>query len=301
MAGRRPAHLARRGAVYFVRFRIPADLNRKLGMAEFRRSLQTRNPETARIECLRVTAWFRSTMERLRQMPEATAADFEEAARVYFSRLAADLDRPRSFSPDPDEFDVGLDYSLHLNEERRTELADQLKRNTFDGHVYRHAVALAELLGFEFDALTLQQQTQISRLAVRAEIAQSELFRHQTTSPLEPFQTSDPLFHGSRAAAGRELRLARPPTSKAKGVRLGLNGARLAIERKSDAVAFAQQIAPAIEGAKLAGCVTLGQISCHLNTLGWRTREGSLWCPATTRRVLSRPSGIQNSQVGLPA
>lgn len=89
--------------------------------------------------------------------------------------------------------------------------------------------------------------------------------------------------------------------AKAKGVRLGLNGARLAIERKSDAVAFAQQIAPAIEGAKLAGCVTLGQISCHLNTLGWRTREGSLWCPATTRRVLRRLSGIQNSQVGLPA
>lgn len=115
-------------------------------------------------------------MERLREMPDATAADFEEAARSYFSRLVADLDRPRSFSPDPHEFDVGVDYSLHLNDERQTELADQLKRNEFDGHVYGHALALAELLGFKFDALTLHQQTQISRLAVRAEIAQSELF-----------------------------------------------------------------------------------------------------------------------------
>ena len=191
-------------------------------MVEFRRSLLTRNSEAARIECLRVTAWFRATMERLREMPDATAADFEEAARSYFSRLVADLDRPRSFSPDPHEFDVGVDYSLHLNDERQTELADQLKRNEFDGHVYGHALALAELLGFKFDALTLHQQTQISRLAVRAEIAQSELFRHQITSPLEPFETSDPLFHGPRTATDPEPQLPRPPTPpKATSLKTG--------------------------------------------------------------------------------
>ncbi|WP_298127134.1 DUF6538 domain-containing protein [Brevundimonas sp.] len=249
MAGRRPAHLARRGAVYFVRFRIPADLTGKLGMVEFRRSLQTSSSEAARIECLRVTAWFRATMENLRKMPDATAADFEEAARAYFSRLAADLDRPRRFSPDPHEFDVSVEHALHLHDERQTELADQLKRNEFDGHVYGHALALAELLGFKFDALTDQQQTQISRLAVRTEIAQSELFRHQITSPLEPFETSDPLFHGPIKAADPEPRLPRPPAPS--------NATRL----KTAAEDFI--------GRKRAKRITESQIAELERALGW--------------------------------
>ena len=76
--------------------------------------------------------------------------------------------------------------------------------------------------------------------------------------------------------------------AKARGVKLGVNGARLAIARKAGAVAFAQQLAPAVDTAKAAGCITLAQISDHLNALGWRTREGSEWCPAMTRRVLAR-------------
>lgn len=76
--------------------------------------------------------------------------------------------------------------------------------------------------------------------------------------------------------------------AKARGVKLGLNGARLAVARKAEAVAFAQQLAPAVGAAKAAGCTTLVQISDHLNACGWRTRTGSDWCPATTRRVLAR-------------
>ena len=51
---------------------------------------------------------------------------------------------------------------------------------------------------------------------------------------------------------------------------------------------YAQARATFLEAAKAAGCTTLAQISDHLNALGWRTREGSEWCPATTRRVLVR-------------
>lgn len=76
--------------------------------------------------------------------------------------------------------------------------------------------------------------------------------------------------------------------AKARGVKLGVNGARLAAARKQEATAFARRMAPAIEAACAAGCTTLAQVSDHLNAHGWRTREGSDWCPATTRRALLR-------------
>ena len=81
--------------------------------------------------------------------------------------------------------------------------------------------------------------------------------------------------------------------AKARGVKLGVNGARLATVRKAEALAFAQQLNPVVEAAKAAGCTTLGQVSDYLNGCGWRTREGSEWCPATTRRVLVRLAETQ--------
>lgn len=59
MARGRPAHLARRGAVYQVRFRLPTALAQRLGLAELRKSLHTSDPAEARRRCLSATAWFR--------------------------------------------------------------------------------------------------------------------------------------------------------------------------------------------------------------------------------------------------
>ncbi|WP_426038476.1 hypothetical protein [Brevundimonas sp. DC300-4] len=128
-------------------------------------------------------------------MAEPTIADFEEAARLYFSQLASEMDRPRGFSDDPDRLDRDIAYSLHLNEERTIELAEQLQRNQFDGQVLQHAIKMAALIGLKFEHLTVSQQTQLQRLAVRTDIAESELFAHQITSPLDPFEPGDPLFH----------------------------------------------------------------------------------------------------------
>lgn len=212
MAGRRPAHLARRGAVYFVRFRIPADLVSKLGVAEFRRSLHTRWPDTARVECLRATDWFRTTVEMLRRMPDPTLSDLEAAARTYFSQLAKEMDRPRSFSSDPERFDQEVAYSLHLADERNIELAEQLQRNQFDGQILQHARKMAAILGLQFESLTVVQQTQLQRLAVRTDIAESELFAHQITSPLKPFEPTDPLFRRPHAEAqGDQMKVALLP------------------------------------------------------------------------------------------
>lgn len=97
MAGPNPAHMARRGAVYFVRFRVPADLVVSLGIGEFRRSLHTADAVTARRRCIDAAAWFRTVMDELRAMPKPTRADLENAARRYLARLVAELDQPRDF------------------------------------------------------------------------------------------------------------------------------------------------------------------------------------------------------------
>lgn len=213
MAGQRPAHLARRGAVYFVRFRIPNDLVDKLGLAEFRRSLQTHSSSKARVECLRATAWFRATMEELRRMTEPTRADLEEAARQYFGHLTAELDRPRGYSADPNRYDQEVAYDLDSNAERTNDLGQQLARNEFDGEVHRHAFGLVRLLGLDFDAMSVQQQIFACRLAVRAEIAEIELYRHQVTQPLARFEPSDELFRYVP-----QLVAAKPPASLASTV-----------------------------------------------------------------------------------
>lgn len=194
MAGPRPAHLGRRGAVYFVRFRLPVDLATRLGMVELRRSLQTREPYRARLECLKAAVWFRETVERLREMPNPSRGDLEEAARTYFSLLSVDLDRPRNMPGEPAELDCHLDYQAHLREERTAALEQQLVENQYDGRVEGHATALIAPLGLNYADLSEQEKIQACRLAVRAELAQSELYRHQTTDPLRPFEPTDELF-----------------------------------------------------------------------------------------------------------
>lgn len=92
MSGRHPAHLARRGAIYQVRFRLPGDLALTLGVVELRRSLETSDHDEAKIRCAAATAWFRALMDELKSKRSPTRADLERSARAYFARLNASLD-----------------------------------------------------------------------------------------------------------------------------------------------------------------------------------------------------------------
>jgi hypothetical protein len=98
MSGPRPVHLTRRGAIYAVRFRVPADLVTALGIVELRRSLFTADPALARRRCASTTAWFDSLMQEYRRMKRPTRKDFEEQANRYFNKMLRDLDLPRDFS-----------------------------------------------------------------------------------------------------------------------------------------------------------------------------------------------------------
>lgn len=76
--------------------------------------------------------------------------------------------------------------------------------------------------------------------------------------------------------------------AKARGVRLGGNGHRLASANRAAALNFARSIRPAISAARLSGARTLKEIAQHLNAKGLRTREGAAWAPGTVLRLLRR-------------
>ena len=76
--------------------------------------------------------------------------------------------------------------------------------------------------------------------------------------------------------------------AKARGVRLGVNGAILARHNRDQAIAAAEPFRATVEIAQAAGHRTLSQIAGALNDAGLRTRQNVPWSPGTTQRLLKR-------------
>lgn len=74
--------------------------------------------------------------------------------------------------------------------------------------------------------------------------------------------------------------------AKARGVRLGRNGTRLASENRRRASDFAKAILPSIQEIKGRGIDSLSSIARELNDMGIHTREGGQWHPMSVSRVL---------------
>ena len=78
--------------------------------------------------------------------------------------------------------------------------------------------------------------------------------------------------------------------AKARGVKLGTNGKRLARKHHEEAAAFAQSIAPIILPIA-ARNLSLRGIAEELNAIGLVSRGGGKWHPGSVSRVLSRVGG----------
>jgi DNA invertase Pin-like site-specific DNA recombinase len=76
--------------------------------------------------------------------------------------------------------------------------------------------------------------------------------------------------------------------AKSRGVRLGVNGSRLAKTNRAAAIAFAEGFRPAVRETISQGAESLRQISVGLNERGYVTREGAPWSPSTVQRLLGR-------------
>ena len=76
--------------------------------------------------------------------------------------------------------------------------------------------------------------------------------------------------------------------AKLRGVRLGVNGERLAERHKAAAMEFAVRLRLPILQAVEDGLSTLQSIAERLNREGYATREGASWSPSGVRRIIRR-------------
>ncbi len=162
--GPRPAHLGRRGAVYFVRFRLPRQWAARLGISYYQRSLFTKDLAIAKLRCLAATAWFRLEMQRQGSMRDPTREDFEWAARLFFEKLKSEIDQPRNIPPG--NWDAHVGEQIEGARNRIEEIDLQLQANQFDGQTNANATdALKELklslseMGATLQTIALQCQS----------------------------------------------------------------------------------------------------------------------------------------------
>lgn len=76
--------------------------------------------------------------------------------------------------------------------------------------------------------------------------------------------------------------------AKARGVRLGKNGAVLAAENQKAALAWAELMRGEVEAVIGEGASTLTEVAGALTSRGLSTREGAEWSAGTTHRLMRR-------------
>jgi DNA invertase Pin-like site-specific DNA recombinase len=76
--------------------------------------------------------------------------------------------------------------------------------------------------------------------------------------------------------------------AKARGVRLGVNGERLAQGNRRAAEEFAETMRPVVQIVIAGGARNLRQAARELNDLGSLTREHAKWSVGTVQRLLAR-------------
>ena len=76
--------------------------------------------------------------------------------------------------------------------------------------------------------------------------------------------------------------------AKARGIKLGANGAVLAAAHRAEALAHAVTLRGVIEEGQLAGARSVRALSAWLNDRGVPTRSGGRWHPTSVSRLLVR-------------
>lgn len=188
---RRPQHLERRGAVFYVRIRIPHRLVPHLGSSDFRRSLGTKNYADACRRCNAAIYWFETTIARMERMGALDRERLEEAAATYFAELQAVVDQPRDIPAD--YFDQELDFQITETRQELAKLDGALTSRDFS-LAEQSARRMMQAIGVNFELLDPDAQRIAMEYAVRAERQQMRYLLHGLQTPASMFVSDDPVI-----------------------------------------------------------------------------------------------------------
>lgn len=85
--------------------------------------------------------------------------------------------------------------------------------------------------------------------------------------------------------------------AKARGVKLGSNGAVLAAANHAQAVAWASTVEEHVSAARASGAKTLTAIAAYLNAHSIPSREGKLWHPSNVARAIRRLNEAKDMRI----
>lgn len=177
-----------------MRLRLPAGLARRLGLAELRKSLHTKEADTAKARCRLAVAWFQELTGQLERMSNPTRGQLEVAARQYFARLQEEIDtRPPM---EAEQFEALLPSNLERTRKAREERDDALRANNFGEATESKARELVRWVGGTFEELDRPAQLFALQLIARAERQQLRYLEHVLIAPHGRFDPDDEAFAG---------------------------------------------------------------------------------------------------------
>ena len=198
----RPLHLERRGAVYYIRLRIPSKYREALQIADFKRSLATKDYVIAKQRCSAAVTWFWEVLERMKGMGVLDRDTLEEAANAYFAELVREVDQPRDFPAD--NYADALAFQIEHTETELERQQDNLIAQTYSDEEQGAARAMLKPMGVDFDQLDGAGQLAAMNHVVRARRQQMRYLLHSLRTPASRFTSDDEVF-GQRTAKQSDL------------------------------------------------------------------------------------------------
>jgi integrase len=186
--------LMRRGAIYYLRVRVPDDLVNLVGVREVRRSLGPMRFHEARQIAARTGSQLKGTFEMMRAADNLTKSEVRNLIRDCFAGLSEDRDR--GFEPVSPEPDLEVLDQEGMASEQICSLSNQLSAGQFEAETVAAAKHMAATHKVDLDTVSDERLKIIVEGFVRAMIEAERLYMFRLGDRLAPYTPADPLFAG---------------------------------------------------------------------------------------------------------
>jgi hypothetical protein len=190
MSGFRHPYLESRNGIWTLRVRVPPDIQLRVGLREFRRSLRTDFPRKARQLAAQHVARLKELFEMARDQ-ELTDDQIATVARRTFAALDSRPPRPPRDCEVPEFWRV---EQIGLAEEQVASLREQAKGRWFETAVTESVLSALDGLGLRSDDLTTDSLDDAYDATLKAHVESLHRYVHRLETPLAGYQPSDPLL-----------------------------------------------------------------------------------------------------------